>query len=143
VTPYETADLLDVENNFAFLPIEGRTYCNCYASVFCAARGIRLPPELANEQLLHLIAHPEEWEQVTREMAHAIVNTDAGATVLAVAEHTEHGHIGALVESPPSDPTGLYVSAAGARNFKRAKLETSFGFLKPAFFTRRKGATHG
>jgi len=140
MTPYETAQLLDVENNFAFLPIDGRTYCNCYAAVFCAARGVRLPPDVANKQLLYLMSHQGEWELVSREQAHAIVNANADATVLAVAEQPIHGHIAGVVESPPEDPAGLYVSAAGAQNFKRARLEKSFGQLKPVFFHHRGAA---
>lgn len=147
MTNYELALFLDVENNFALLPhtrlVDGKEYkctlCNCYASIWCAARGAQLPPVLANKQLLYLRARPDEWEEVSRERALELVNgPDRTELVLAVAEAAVHGHIGACVESPPEDPKHLYVSAAGARNFKRTKLESSFGFLKPVFFRRRR-----
>lgn len=150
MSPYETAQLVDVEHNFAFQPhrriVDDKptpllTFCNCAASVFCAARGIHLPPELANKQLLFLLERPAEWERVTRDRALELVNTDPTETVLAVAEYAEHGHIGACVESPPEDRKSLYVTSAGARNFNRTRLESSFGFLKPVFFRHRKGAT--
>lgn len=148
MTNFELALLLDVENNFALLPhvrvVDGKptpqlTFCNCYASVWCAARGAQLPPVLANKQLLYLRSKPDEWEEVSRERALELVNgADRTELVLAVADAAVHGHIGACLESPPEDPKHLYVSAAGARNFRRAKLEASFGFLKPIFFRRRK-----
>lgn len=147
MTNFELAQLLDVENNFALLPharfIDGKptsrlTLCNCYASIYCAARGAKLPADLANKQLLYLRGHPAEWEPVSRERAHELVNSgDKTELVLAVAEAPIHGHIGPCVESPPEDPKSLYVSAAGLRNFKRTKLESSFGFLTPVFFRRR------
>lgn len=138
MTNFELAQLLDVENNFALLARDGLTFCNCYASLFCAARGVRLPPDVANKQLLYLMAHQGEWDLVVRPRAVELAN--ASELVLAVAEHEMHGHIGPLVESLPADPAGAYVSAAGAHNFIRARLEASFGPLKPVFFHHR-GAT--
>lgn len=144
MTLFDLASLLDVEGNFAFLPhnrlIDGKpvsvTLCNCYAVAFCAAHGAFLPIDVANKQALFLVAHPDRWESVTKERALDLANSHE--LVLAVAEHAPHGHIAPLVESPSNDTSHVYVSAAGARNYRRARLESSFGFLQPSFFHWRK-----
>jgi hypothetical protein len=142
VTLYELAQLLDVEHNFAFCPRDGMTFCNDYAAVFCAARGVRLPPLKANEQKAYLAGSPA-WVVIGRE--EAVTRANAQETVLAVVELQPHGHITPLVESPAEDPTGAYVSAAGARNDVRCRLEKQFGALKPTFFVAvpPQGANHG
>lgn len=128
MTLYELAQLLDVEHNFAFVPRDNSTFCNCFTSVFCAARGVRLPPLKANEQRVYLQSSPD-WAAVT--LAEAVTRANAGGLVVAVAELQPHGHITPLVESPDDDPAGAYVSAAGARNFVRCKLAATFGPYVP------------
>lgn len=147
MTLYELAQLLDVEHNAAFLPtalyVDGAalpvTRCNDYAAVFCAARGARLPPLTANAQRGYLSTSPE-WALVGR--AEAVTRACAHETVLAIVEEQPHGHVAPLVESPPEDPESAYVSAAGARNFARCKLEQSFGMLNPSFYLFQ-GVSHG
>ncbi len=135
MTLYHLAQLLDVEHNFAFIPRGTETFCNDYASVFCAALGVRLPPIPASQQHSFLLGSTD-WVTIGR--AEAVTRANAGQLVLASVAMDPHGHIAPCVESPDSDPTGLYVSAAGARNAIRCKLEQSFGFLKPDFFTTTK-----
>ena len=135
MTNYQLAQLLDVEHNFAFAPREGASFCNCYASVFCAARGATLPPLKANEQMGWLAAS-QDWVSVGP--AEAVTRVNALELVLAIAQALPHGHIAPLVESPDEDPMSAYVSAAGAHNYVRCKLERSFGPLKPTFFLWRK-----
>lgn len=137
MTSYALAQLLDVEHNFAFIPRDNSTFCNCYTSAFYAARGIRLPPLKANEQKVFLESSPE-WTRC--EYAEAVTRANAGEDVVAVKDMAPHGHITPLVESPPEDPTHAYVSAAGARNYVRCRLDTSFGPFDPVFYFHQ-GAT--
>lgn len=131
MTLFELAALLDVEHNAAFVPFGGRTWCNAYTSVFCGARGVRLPPVVADEQFTYL-ASSLDWQRVPK--AEAVTRANAHELVVAAVQALPHGHIAPCVESPSEGPSGLYVSAAGAHNFIRAKLERSFGFLQPVFF---------
>lgn len=131
MTLLETAMLLDCEHNFAFSPRAGTTFCNCFVSVFCAARGVRLPPVSANDQSKYLIV-AEAWQRVGRDEAVTLAN--AHELVVASMQALPHGHISPLVESPDDDPSGCYVSAAGAHNFNCARIERSFGTMLPLFF---------
>lgn len=135
MTLYETAQLLDVEHNFAFCPRDGMTFCNDYSAVFAAARGVRLPPIKANEQKKLLETSPE-WVAIGHD--EAVTRANAQQLVFAAITEDPHGHITPLVESPPEDPTGAYVSAAGVRNFIRCKLAATFGSHQPSFFTRKE-----
>lgn len=128
---YDLAVLLDVTENFAFTPRDNTTFCNCYSSVFCAARGVKLPPLKANDQRVYL-QMSDEWSSIG--YSEAVTRANAGELVLAAVNEAPHGHITPCVESPTEDPTHLYVSAAGARNAIRCKLEQSFGNLQPDFF---------
>lgn len=131
MTSYELAQLLDVEHNFAFTARDNSTFCNCYTSAFYAARGIRLPPLKANEQKVFL-GTSAEWTKCAID--EAVTRVNAGGDVVACITLIPHGHITPLVESPPEDPMGVYVSAAGARNFVRCKLAASFGPYSPVFY---------
>ena len=139
MTLFELATLLDVTHNAALMPATGRTLCNAYASVFCAARGARLPPLLANEQLTFLQASPE-WARIGR--GEAVTRANAHELVVAAVAAVPHGHIAPVVESPDGDPMGCYVTAAGARNYVRCTVETSFGPMFPVYFVHQ-GATNG
>ncbi len=128
------AQLLDVEHVECFAPVDGRTHCNGYAKVFCAALGLELPAMKAND--LHA------W---LSEPAHGWARTDAitaahlaweGQPVLAAWLNPTggHGHIAVVVPGPTEGH--LFVSAAGSHNYVAAPLEKSFGLsLHPDFFT--------
>jgi hypothetical protein len=137
---------LDVVNNFCFLPhrrfIDDKptpllTLCNCYLTVCTAALGCPVPPMLANKQAAWLASNEGKlagWMGCDAVTAHAKANL--GYPVVAVAvSPTGHGHVALVVPSDPSDAEHLYVSAAGARNFVRTRIERSFGDLRPSFFT--------
>ena len=136
MTPlYDLAVRLNVVANYAFCPRNGQTFCNDYASVFCAARGVVLPPVVADDQLGYLSTSPE-WTEIGK--LEAVTRANAGQLVLAVADSAtlkqNHGHIVALVESPDTNPSGCFVTAAGARNAVRCPLDQQFGAIQPRFF---------
>lgn len=138
---------LEVSSNFAFLPhvvvVPGGasvpvTLCNCYASVFVAALGCYLPSKRANEQIAWLQSDEGKlkgWMQVDRETAR---QRAAGGfpTIAAWANPASnaHSHIAPCVPSPETDPSHIYVSAAGRENFIRARLEESFGVVANMLF---------
>lgn len=138
MTLFEQAQLLDPEHNFAFMPRNNSTFCNCWTSVFCAARGIRLPPVSANEQFKWLSMHgePDGWRVIGP--AEAVTRANTHQLVIAIATALPHGHVAPLVESPDDDPMSAYVSAAGAHNYTRTRLERSFGPLQPVFFLNER-----
>ncbi len=128
-----TAKALSVESNFAFLPRDSITFCNCYATCFVAARGGVLPPLLANLQHAWLADPANGWRKVDTIEAASLA--DDGATVLAVWTNPTggHGHIAVVLGS---DDGHLLVSAAGQRNYVCTQLERSFGLtIHPEFFT--------
>lgn len=137
---FDLATRLNVVQNFAFSPSNGAgvTWCNCYTSVFCAARGVTLDPVIADDQLNKILSVSPDWTEIGHD--EAVTRANAGEMVVAAASSTmlgqRHGHITPLVESPTTDPTGCYVSAAGARNAIRCRLEQSFGTVMPRFFAR-------
>ena len=138
---------LDVRNSFAFLPhvrvIDGEptaqlTLCNVYASVFCAALGVRLPVTLKANKQVAWLQGPEGqaagWRSVDRLMA--VQWAALGHPVVAGWIHPMGGpgHIAMVVPSPHSDEVGAHVSAAGAVNIARGRLENSFGAVGPLHF---------
>lgn len=131
MTLYDFAVLLDVTHNFAFAPRNGLTWCNCYSSVFAAGRGVRLAPVKANDQH-EALAVSADWKKIGYD--EAVTRANASELVFASIVQPKDGHITPCVESPENDPTRLYVSAAGARNAIRCRLDQSFGDLSPDFF---------
>lgn len=150
---------LAVVNNFAFLPhrraipaqaglkgptvnIGGLDYvvtdqltlCNCYLSVVTAALGCPVPPMKANDQISRFLDANEGkmngWTECNRLMA--IERAKLGYPTVMGAIAPGHGHIALVMPSPVTDPTGLYVSAAGSSNFVNVPSIKSFAHLDPS-----------
>lgn len=143
---------VDVVNNFAFQPHRRAvannkggfdatpvlTFCNCLVSVYTAALGCPIPPMLAKKQHAWLASNEGKmagWMQV--DAVTAALRAETGYPTVAVATGAQHDHIALVVPADRVGPPGVYVSAAGAQNFVRAKLERSFGFLKPEFYSHQ------
>lgn len=137
---------VDVGRCAAFLPttldVDGQpmpvTRCNSYAVVYCAAFNAPLPNAPANDQNDWLHSNEAKmggWAPC--DALTAALRASLGYVVLASWKNPAgHGHIAAVVPAPVADPSGTYVSAAGAQNFVRARIEKSFGAIKPEFFTK-------
>lgn len=131
--------LLAVDQNFAFQPREGATYCNDYVSVACAGLGVKLPPLKADDQadwLAGVDGVASGWRLVDPLEAQHLA--ELGTPVVASWKNPSggHGHIALVVPGVGmSNPDHLYVSAAGSRNYVRAPIENSFGLsIHPLFF---------
>lgn len=129
-----------VTANYAFMPREGLTYCNCYVAVLTAALRAAIPPRLANLQHAWLSSDEGRmagWMPVDAETARA--RATLGYPTVAAWRNPKDdkpGHIALLVPAPQG-ATGIYVTAAGAENFIRAPLGRSFGVNKPDFWTHQ------
>ena len=129
-----------VTANFAFMPRDGMTFCNCYVSVLAAALRSPIPPRLANLQNAWLKSDEGRmagWMPVDSETARQ--RAALGYPTVASWRNPKDslpGHI-ALLVPPPQGAIGIYVTAAGAENFVRAPVGRSFGVNQPDYFTHQ------
>ena len=125
-----------VETNPEFAPGGGLTHCNAFAQRVCNKMGASIPLVLANAQHAYLLdASPKgaAWERTDAHTAQAMADTGC----LAVASWANpipdgHGHIAILV--PSLGEEGVWVAAAGAKNFTRTLIQHSFGVIAPDYF---------
>lgn len=113
-------EYVDVENNFAFLPHDGITYCNCYAKVVLAHQGVFIPSLKAND-LMDWMAASGQWANYAAPIP--------DAPFVAVSKGDPHGHIAVGVDFK----NGIY-TAAGHKNYKFCTLRQTFGHIDPAIF---------
>lgn len=129
-----------VTANYAFMPRDGFTFCNCYVAVLTAALRAPIPPRLANLQHAWLSSDEGRmagWMPVDSETARA--RAALGYPTVASWRNPKDsmpGHIALLVPAPQG-ATGVYVTAAGAENFVRAPIGRSFGLNRPDYFTHQ------
>lgn len=126
---------VDPEHSYALRPRDGVTLCNEAARFLCAALGVPLPRDTANNQRDWLAASTE-WKPVDVETARQ--RAESGFPTLAVWKNPTggHGHIALLVPAPLKDPGGVYVAAAGLRNTNSGTFNSQFGIsIYPEFFT--------
>lgn len=129
-----------VTANFAFHPRDGATFCNCYVAVLTAALRCPIPPLLANLQNIWLKSEEGRmagWmpvDELTASQRAALGYPTVPSWRNPI--DTSPGHIGLLMPAP-SGSTKLHVTAAGAQNFVRAPLTSSFGLHVPEFFTHQ------
>ena len=125
-----------VETNPEFVPGGGLTHCNAFAQRIATKMDVAIPLVLANQQHEYLMdASPKgaPWERTDAHTAQAMA--DQGC--LAVASWVNpiegaHGHIAILV--PSMGEEGVWVAAAGAKNFTRTLIQHSFGVIAPDYF---------
>ncbi len=129
-----------VTHNYAFMPRDGKTFCNCYISVLGAALGAPIAPALANQQHDWLMSEEGRmagWSKVDADTARQ--RAQLGYPTVASWKNPkpdQPGHI-ALVVPAPTGVASLHVSAAGHENFIRAPIGRSFGGLTPDYFTHQ------
>jgi hypothetical protein len=131
----DVAACLDAHRNFI---AQGHTtFCNVYACAFLGMRGHVIPLNMSANELYDWFSSPRAvalgWRKSTHDETLAVAN--AGGDAVAIIQGTEHGHIAVCVESLPTTPGVLCVSAAGRSNFVRAPMSRSFGEgVHPTFF---------
>ncbi len=115
------------------------TRCSDYAKVWFAAMGCPLPVGFTANELFDWLAGAQAavqgWVQCDLETATKRANL--GYPTVAVLKEAGHGHIAPCIPSPSTDTSTLYVSAAGARNYNRCTLLTSFGHTAPLFWSHQ------
>ena len=109
-------ELVDVENNFCFLPRGGLTFCNCYAKVVLASQDVFIPNALANDLADWLDKNKSNWTKSINKPS----SFGPSAVCVAVAKRQPHGHIAVMTKN------GLW-TWAGAHNRKKGSLARAFG----------------
>lgn len=116
------------------------TFCNVYTSDVTAALSAPISHFLGgkwqdvHDNALWLQDPENKWVRCFAEFAQRRANQGFPSVVVWSATEPGHGHIAVL---RPSDAgSGIWISQAGARNYRRAPLAAGFGTRSPLqFFT--------
>lgn len=137
----EVVGQFDVEHAARYRAVDGKTYCNIFASDVAAAMGCLLPHwwlsrELSVNDLVPWLKRTGVdygWERL--DSAHtAIAAALAGMLTVATLVAEGHGHIAVVL---PIDDGQPWIAQAGRTNFAHARLAAGFGTRTPEFFTCR------
>ena len=147
----------DVEHNKAYLPRDGKTYCNIFAADFATAMGAEIPKTLQNGQFLDYLNANEMVSYLAGEYGYDVPQGEAvGWHELSTTDAARYaqdgyvvvvgggGHMG--IVRPESMPTGnladmripqgqaamadMRIAQAGASNFNNGPLLNGFGSVR-------------
>lgn len=90
---------MEAVTNPAFLPRDGKTYCNLAARFVAQGMGcFQIPANMLANQMLDFLAHAEGWREDSLERGHAAACRGGLAFVGAQAD--PHGHILSMAPEP-------------------------------------------